>query len=161
MIKSFSDAPVIIGKPSIFLAGPTLTKEKQHLCPAGAWRKQALEILEKLGFDGVVYSPEFHTLKDYTGEGKKQFEWEWKALHNGSVILFWVPRQHPILPALCTNVEFGFYLNSDIPIVYGRPDETANNPYLDKMYYKVKHKKPHTDLLSTIKEAIKIANKAK
>lgn len=58
MIVKYYEDKVIECKKSIFLAGPTLRKEIVK-----SWRPQAIEILEELGFDGVVYVPEF---KQYT-----------------------------------------------------------------------------------------------
>ncbi len=40
-------------KKSIFLAGPTPRNKEVK-----SWRGEALEILQRLGFDGVVYVPE-------------------------------------------------------------------------------------------------------
>lgn len=58
MKVSYSDAPVVMGEKSIFLAGPTVRKEQQQDWEKGSWRNEAIEILQELGFDGIVYVPE-------------------------------------------------------------------------------------------------------
>lgn len=102
---NFSNEPIKISEKSIFLAGPTLRGEPYDK----SWRKTACEFLEKMGFDGLVYVPEFPTgvmKPDLT----EQAEWEREGLMNASVILFYIPRKLPELPGFTTNVEFGMYL---------------------------------------------------
>ena len=55
---NYSDEEILKGQKSIFLAGPTPRGED-----AVSWRKEACNILEKLGFDGIVYVPEYSTWK--------------------------------------------------------------------------------------------------
>lgn len=112
---NYSDQPVITGKKSIFLAGPTPRGENQI-----SWRKEACEILERLNFDGVVYVPEYstwHPKEDYTDQAM----WERMALTEATVIMFWVPRSLPDMAGFTTNVEFGYWLSSK-KVIYGRPD---------------------------------------
>lgn len=54
MIINYSDQEVIRNRKSIFLAGPTPRGENIE-----SWRKYACQFLEKNGFDGVVYVPEY------------------------------------------------------------------------------------------------------
>ena len=54
MIVNYSDQEIIKGEKSIFLAGPT-PREKDII----SWRNEAIKILENLGFDGIVYVPEY------------------------------------------------------------------------------------------------------
>lgn len=82
MVINYSDQEVIKGEKSIFLAGPT---------PRGnsieSWRKYACKYLEEIGFDGVVYVPEYSiwkTKEDYTD----QAVWEREALSNATIIAF-------------------------------------------------------------------------
>ena len=105
MIINFSDEPIKTSEHSIFLAGPTLRNSTFDK----SWRKEACEILDKLGFDGVVYVPEFGQSKNPM-EFLEQAEWERNGLFNASVIVFYVPRKLPALPGFTTNVEFGMWL---------------------------------------------------
>ena len=53
-------------KRSVFLAGPTKRQDPNHLQEdGGSWRKEAVAHLDRLGFDGVVFYPE------YAPEGKE------------------------------------------------------------------------------------------
>lgn len=89
MIINYSDQKVIKNKKSIFLAGPTPRNNS-----AISWRTNACKTLKLLGFDGVVYVPEYSTWKpkeDYVDQAM----WEREALINATVILFWMPRVLP------------------------------------------------------------------
>ena len=55
MIINYSDQEIIEGKKSIFLAGPTPRGENVI-----SWRTEACQLLENLGFDGVVYVPFYY-----------------------------------------------------------------------------------------------------
>jgi len=152
MVINYSDQEVIKGQKSIFLAGPT-PRDNSTI----SWRKEACEILERNGFDGVVYDPEYSTMKakeDYVD----QAEWEREALSNASVILFWVPRTFPDMPAFTTNVEFGYWIHSG-KILYGRPDDAKKIKYLDWLYTKDTNKKPFNNIEELLKEAIELSNK--
>ena len=152
MIVNYSDQEVIKGQKSIFLAGPTPREERVK-----TWRKEACEILEKNGFDGVVYVPEYSTfrpLENYLN----QVEWEREALSNASIIVFWIPRELKDMPAFTTNVEFGYWIHSG-KIIYGRPDNSRKNGYLDWLYEKDTNKKPYNNIEGLLKEAINETNK--
>ena len=94
--------------PSIFLAGP---------CPrvdySNDWRNEAYELLEKAGFDGIVYSPtnpKFDkTDPDYL---RKQTVWEVNAMQAADKVVFWIPRSEKD-PAFTTNIELGQFLYKD------------------------------------------------
>lgn len=154
----YYDTEMAKGENSIFLAGPTVRREQLATWQGEFWRRNAIKILEELGYDGIVYVPEYLYDKDIITDYQK-FEWEWEALHASSVVLFWVPRQFPELPALCTNVEFGFYNGIGKKVVYGRPDTADRIDYLDHLYLKLYDKKPQIDLKNLLKEAIFAANK--
>lgn len=127
MIINYSDQEVIRNRKSIFLAGPTPRGENIE-----SWRKYACQFLEKNGFDGVVYVPEYSIWKpkeDYTD----QTVWERDALSNATIIAFWIPRQLPDMPAFTTNVEFGYWLHTG-KVLYGRPDNARKIKYLDWLY---------------------------
>lgn len=131
---NYSDQEVIKGEKSIFLAGPTPRGEN-----ALSWRKEACDILEKLGFDGIVYVPEYSSWKPKESY-IDQAMWERNALTEATIIVFWVPRYLPDMPAFTTNVEFGYWLKSG-KVLYGRPDDADKIKYLDWLYeldYKVK-----------------------
>lgn len=82
MIINYLDQDVIKNQKSIFLAGPTPRGENTI-----SWRTKACEELEKLGFYGIVYVPEYSTWKhkeDYTDQAM----WERIALTEATVIMF-------------------------------------------------------------------------
>ena len=151
---NYSDQPVITGKKSIFLAGPTPRKEKEI-----SWRKEACSILERLGFDGIVYVPEYstwHPKEDYTGQAL----WERMALTEATVIAFWIPRRLPDMAGFTTNVEFGYWLPTK-KVIYVRPKEAQKIKYLDWLYELDYDKKPIDNLENLLKEAIDMVERKK
>lgn len=152
MIINYSDQDVLKGKKSIFLAGPT---------PRGgevvSWRTEACKFLEDIGFDGVVYVPEYSTWRP-KGDYVDQAEWEREALSNSSVIAFWIPRTLPDMPAFTTNVEFGYWIHSG-KILYGRPEEAKKIKYLDWLYKIDTNKEPYNSLEELLSNSINLANK--
>lgn len=152
MIINYSDQKVIKGCKSIFLAGPTPRGEDVK-----SWRSDACRILDELGFDGVVYVPEYSTWKpkkDYVDQAL----WEREALTNSTVILFWIPRKLPDMAAFTTNVEFGYWLHSG-KVVYGRPEVAAKNKYLDWLYMEDYGEEPINDLYVLLSTSIDMADK--
>lgn len=148
---NYSDQEVIKGKKSIFLAGPTPRSGKVI-----SWRNEACKKLEEFGFDGVVYVPEYSTWKpkaDYT----EQAMWERIALSEATVILFWIPRSLPDMPAFTTNVEFGYWLHTN-KVIYGRPDEAEKIKYLDWLYELDYNEVPYNNVEELLKMAIKKVN---
>lgn len=130
---------------SIFLAGPT-PREKS----VQSWRPLALEILKAQGYDGVVFVPE-----NFDGKSpiyyNAQVEWENEGLNRADVILFWIPRELPTMPAFTTNVEFGEWFKSG-KIVLGFPKSALHTEYLG---YKAKiHNAP---CANTLEETIALA----
>jgi hypothetical protein len=151
MIVNYSDQEVIKGRKSIFLAGPTPRNKDIE-----SWRKEALRKLESMGFDGVVYVPEFSTMKpkeDYVDQAM----WERKALFEATVIMFWIPRKLPDMAAFTTNVEFGYWLHTK-KVLYGRPDNTDKIKYLDWLYKLDYNKDPINNLDMLLNEAVDLAN---
>ncbi len=151
MIINYSDQEVIKGKKSIFLGGPTPREEN-----VASWRTEACKILEEMQFDGVVYVPEYSTWKpkaDYVDQAM----WEREALTNATVILFWIPRELPNMPAFTTNVEFGYWLHSG-KVIYGRPNDASKIKYLDWIYKLDYDKIPYEDLPSLLASSIELAN---
>lgn len=151
MIINYSDQEVIKGEKSIFLAGPTPRGENII-----SWRTNACEILKQLGFDGVVYVPEYSTRKpkeDYVDQAM----WERIALINATVILFWIPRKLPDMAAFTTNVEFGYWLHSG-KVIYGRPNDASKIKYLDWLYRLDYDKNPYETLQSLLEASVELTN---
>lgn len=151
MIINYSDQEVIKNKKSIFLAGPTPRGNKVE-----SWRNQACKILEELNYDGVVYVPEYSTWKpkaDYVDQAM----WERIALINSTIILFWIPRQLPDMPAFTTNVEFGYWLHTG-KVLYGRPDDASKIKYLDWLYNIDTGLNPYNNLNDLLEESVKKSN---
>ena len=151
MIINYSDQEIIKNKKSIFIAGPTPRDKKIK-----SWRTTVCEKLSELGFNGVVYVPEYSTHKPKT-DYVDQAMWEREALIAATVIMFWIPRDLPNMPAFTTNVEFGYWLHSG-KIIYGRPDNASKIKYLDWLYQEDYNKKPINDLNKLLKESILLAN---
>ncbi len=148
---NYSDQEVIKGKKSIFLAGPTPRGENTK-----SWRSDACKILEEIGFDGVVYVPEYSTWKpkeDYVDQAM----WERIGLTEATIILFWIPRSLPDMAGFTTNVEFGYWLHSK-KVIYGRPDGAPKTKYLDWLYELDYGKKPYNDLKELLIGAVNDAN---
>ncbi len=150
---NYSDQEVIKNEKSIFLAGPT-----PRSLDVETWRKSAISILKNLGFDGVVYVPELeHDNRTFNYDN--QVWWEREALHTANTIVFWIPRDMKTLPALTTNVEYGYWISKNPEkVVYGRPDDSEKNRYLDWLYQTETGRKPINDLSDLLKEAIKMTN---
>lgn len=138
-------------KKSIFLAGPTVRDEQTWL--PQSWRFDAIKEFEAQGFDGNLFVPEFEF-------GSKAVtyscpEWEYEALSNVNVIMFWVPRTQDLI-GLTTNCEFGYWMvKRPDDIVYGRPDDAYRIYYLDFLWDKHFLNNPiHKTLKETIKFSI-------
>jgi calcineurin-like phosphoesterase family protein len=115
---------------SIFLAGPTHRILSGMPPPPRSWRFSALEILETLGYTGNVYVPEWRdSIKPFGWTYSRQLDWENVCLANASVILFWIPREMNLLPALTTNIEFGEWVKSG-KIVVGAPSKAESVRYI-------------------------------
>ncbi len=142
---------------SIFLAGPTPRDLKTP-----SWRPDALSILEKLKYDGMVFVPE-HKERGLCGQKYandefeqrylNQVEWEDEGLHHCQWIVFWIPRNLDTMPAFTTNVEFGRFVGQT-KTLYGRPDNAPKNRYLDWLYEKYNGAKIHNNLIDLLKEAL-------
>ena len=151
MVINYSDQEVLKGYKSIFLAGPTPRGEN-----AESWRTSACKYLEDHCFDGVVYVPEYSTWKPKT-DYVDQTEWEREALANASVIVFWIPRTLPDMPAFTTNVEFGYWIHTG-KILYGRPNDAKKNKYLDWLYKTDTNNEPYSSLEELLDGSIELAN---
>lgn len=151
MRVNYSDEDVIKGEKAIFLAGPTPRSKD-----VTSWRKEACDILRDLGFDGVVYDPEYSNMEPRENY-EDQAMWERMALTEATVIVFWVPRHLPEMPAFTTNVEFGYWLHTG-KAIYGRPDNAEKIKYLDWLYELDYGIKPINDLRELLARAVKKVN---
>lgn len=126
-LKSLVDDPRAV----IFLAGPTVRGNQPHLT---SWRFEAIEEFKRQGFEGILVVPEF-TSKSESDKGKLWIPaWEYAGLSISDVNLFWIPRTKELI-GLTTNHEHGFWLaRKPQKLVYGRPDDSYRNTYLDLMY---------------------------
>ncbi len=154
MIVNYSNQEIIKGDKSIFLAGPT-PRDKDII----SWRNEAIKILEKLGFDGIVYVPEYSTWKPKT-DYVDQAMWERNGLSNATIIVFWIPRYLPDMPAFTTNVEFGYWLHTG-KVVYGRPNDAEKIKYLDWLYRLDYNKEPIDSLEELLKTCVNEINNNK
>lgn len=144
---------------SIFLAGPSLRPDQEK--EMDSWRKDALQILEDKGYDGVVFCPENRgfSFKNKDFNYDDQVEWEEKHLNVADCIVFWVPRDlsldkkgSPKLPAYTTNIEWGTWCDSG-KVVFGAPEDAEKVTYLK--HYADKYKVPMGDTLTeTLEQAI-------
>lgn len=145
LVYSYQKAPEIYSK-SIFLAGPTPRDAE-----TSSWRPDAIEELRRQGYNGVVFIPEPEGTANFDYDS--QVEWEKTHLALADIILFWIPRNLQNMPAFTTNVEFGTWIDSG-KVVYGRPDNSPKNRYLDWIYEDHKLGTPHNSLQSTISDAL-------
>jgi 8-oxo-dGTP pyrophosphatase MutT (NUDIX family) len=157
IVHTGEELPTKIVK-SLFLAGPSLRpgQEKEMV----SWRKDALDILRDIGYDGVVFVPENRDGKFEKGFSyDNQIEWEEKCLNVADCILFWVPRDltldskgYPKLAAFTTNIEWGTWQNSG-KVVFGAPEDAERVDYLK--YYADKFNAPIAQTLTeTLRNAL-------
>ena len=115
---------------SIFLAGPCPREDYSE-----DWRYDAFDILEELGFNGVVVTPTNENFRDFERASKlghldmlkMQTDWERKMMHMATRLVFWIPRdkEHP---ARTTNVEFGEWYKKE-GVFFGWPTWAEHNEY--------------------------------
>ena len=155
---------VDVAEPTIFLAGPTVRGHQTHLT---SWRFAAIEEFEKQGFTGTLVVPEF-TSRTESDKGKLWIpKWEFAGLNGCDCILFWIPRTKELI-GLTTNHEMGYWLaRNRRKLVYGRPDDSYRNAYLDVMWEIDYEKAEGSDYLpiqntlaQTIAESIQLARQS-
>lgn len=118
---------------SVFLAGPTVRGHQQHLQPS--WRFEACNTLKQLNYNGAVVIPEFPDTS-LADKGNEDWivPWEFCGLKYCRHIVFWIPRTKELI-GLNTNFEFGYWLSQKrTDIIYGRPEGSYRNKYLDIMW---------------------------
>jgi 8-oxo-dGTP pyrophosphatase MutT (NUDIX family) len=138
-------SPPVSFRRALFLAGPTPREGT-----ASSWRPRALQLLQEMNFDGVVFVPE----KEGGGmEGgyEEQIEWEETCLNMADCIVFWIPRELKEMPGFTTNVEWGFWEDS-LKAVLGAPQDAPKMRYL--RYYAEKLSVPQRD---TLEETLAVA----
>lgn len=118
-------------QPKIFLAGPTVRGNQQHLT---SWRFEAVDTFESMGFDGTLIIPEF-TDRAESDLGKDWIvNWEFNGLREADCILFWIPRTRELI-GLTTNFEMGYWMGKERDkMVYGRPNDAYRINYPDLMW---------------------------
>jgi hypothetical protein len=84
--------------------------------------------LQELGYRGTVLVPEDEDYENVDYDA--QVGWEFDALNQASVIVFWVPREISKMPAFTTNVEFGMFAHSR-KVLLGFPDWAEKMSYLE------------------------------
>ncbi len=148
----YEDSMIPEGK-AIFLAGPTLRNDFFE----NSWRKEAVAILDELGFNGTVYIPESKT-GDYSAINLDENgypQWEWERIEKSDVILFWIPRDLKTLPGFTTNVEFGRYITlCPEKVVLGYPKGAPKNTYLGLLYMRFNDGGVTYTLKETIEKAL-------
>lgn len=132
-------------RQSIFLAGPTPRSSDVE-----SWRPEALKKLAELAFVGEIYVPEASDGRPHS-EYDAQVHWEWEALKQASVIVFWVPREIVTMPAFTTNVEFGDWVKSG-KVILGAPADAPKMSYLRMLA-----KKYHVPCFDTLDETLQAA----
>lgn len=145
VVYAGEDAPSSYSK-SVFLVGPTPRSQDVE-----SWRPTMLTCLEHVGYDGVVFSPE---RRDgiFNSSYDDQAKWEKKHLLLADVVIAWVPRDLKGMPAFTTNVEFGTFIDSG-KLLYGRPDRSPKNRYLDWLYEDRDVGRVHDNMISLAREA--------
>ena len=121
--------------PVIFLAGPTVRGNQQHLQPS--WRFAAIEIAKKLGFRGTLVVPEFADPKESDKDRPELPLWEYNGLKRADCVIVWIPRTKELI-GLTTNFEHGYWIGRNVSkILYGRPDDSYRNRYTDIMWAEI------------------------
>lgn len=115
---------------SIFLLGPIPRTPKTKPL---SWKPEAYRLLEELGYDGVVYDPEHEEAPDgnvVNYNKKPQIDWEVEAMRRADVIVAWIPRQFPDMPAMTSNIELGEWFKSG-KLILGYPKDTSRMDYIN------------------------------
>lgn len=122
--------PALQGKV-IFMAGCTVRGNQPHLT---SWRFDFIEEFKRQNFNGTLIIPEF-TDRKASDKGKKWIPiWEFTGLRRADVIMFWIPRTRELI-GLTTNWEHGYWVaRKPNKLVYGRPDDSYRNGYIDVMW---------------------------
>lgn len=145
----YPDERIPKNKKSIFLGGTIALGRKSD------WRKEAIQKLEKAGYDGIVFNPDYTDIpKEKQNSYEEQILWEINAIKACTAAIFWIDRDLKKRPGLTTNVEFGYWLNTG-KVFYGRPDTSEKCFYLDYIYKLQGFSNPSNNLDDLIKITLK------
>lgn len=115
---------------SIFLAGTTIRNKEEGT----SWRHEAITFLQNIGYDGVVFIPEFENANLNTTQNfdySEQIEWEDKCMSISDKIVFWIARDLDKKTfGLTSNVEYGKFMNSG-KVFLGFPKKADKMRYLE------------------------------
>lgn len=127
LIYAGEELPKSITK-SIFLAGPTLRGENNT--DVLDWRMLSIQILDAMGYDGVVYLPikRDSVFEDTEEAYIEQVEWEETCLNVCDKILFWCNFEKEQLPGLTTRDEWGAWKYSG-KCIFGAEDNAYKARY--------------------------------
>jgi hypothetical protein len=136
---------------AIFLAGPTPRDEDTP-----SWRPEALQLLDEMGYDGVVFVPEVEDGEWKSGADAylEQVEWERRGLDAADQVVFWVPREMRSMPALTTNVELGLYASSEKCVLGAPPDATSIKYLRETLRRDVRDREFSSTLEATLRRAV-------
>lgn len=143
---------------SIFLAGCT-PRENLDL----EWRNKAIEILDNLNYEGVVFLPidrDRESIPFNFSRYEEQIDWERKCCKLADKIVFWIPREfRPDFEMLgqTTNVEFGLYFNFN-KLMIGSPDKAVANSYLKYLCKNEKDIFWYNNLEELLRDTVKSLN---
>ncbi len=106
----------------LFLADSALHGDKL----SSSWRIAAIQLLEQIGYDGIVYIPEERegcpTIAALEYEAR--VKWTRRALMQSDVIVFWLPEDLKSMPNIVMSVELG-WLSKGGRVILGTPLGTA------------------------------------
>lgn len=124
---------------SLFLAGGSIREGQEGM----SWRKEALRILDDVGYKGVVYLPEN---REGRLEEHQDTNWEQNCLDTSDVILMWLPA-NDTLPCYGSRVEYGRYATTG-RLVLGYPEDAQGLSYIhhdsQKLHIPLSHSLTHT-----------------
>lgn len=136
---------------SLFLAGPSLRPGQDGI----SWRKKALQILEIMAYDGVVFIPEARDGNFEDFNYQTQILWETKCLRIADNILFYINRNIDNgLLGLTTNEEFGQWKQSGKCVLV--TELTADNVRYQEWWAKELKMPAFHDMFNGIKHILDI-----
>lgn len=141
--------PQNVGK-MLFLADSTLHQGKL----SNSWHIDAIQLLEQLGYDGIVYISKDREgcLNTESLDDEARIRWTSGALMRSDVIVFWLLEDLKRMPNIVMGVELGWLMGSG-RIVLGIPSETEEVRDLH-IKAQVSHIPCYTTLFETLFEAI-------
>lgn len=130
---------------SVFLAGPTA---RQGEIPS--WRKEAVRLFAKAGWDGAIFIPEPRPGTSWPEKFQHDpvVDWEVTGLNRADCDLFWVPRSEGVLPGFTTNIEWGNFFMSGRAVLGCPPAAVRMN------YMKYRGAQFHVPFAETLEETI-------